>query len=137
MKKLVGKTENKNTKESMATVKIRDLKSADSVRVLGIAQTDREFVDKTTGSQTFGQLKTTKQLVLKCKINDSEPELLLIDENTTLYKQLNKYIESESIELPAKIFDKTFTVGIGGKGTGQYYYFEELYNNVNYDKLFE
>ena len=134
---MVGKTENKNTKESMATVKIRDLKSADSVRVLGIAQTDREFVDKTEGSTTFGQLKTTKQFVLKCKINDSEPELLLIDENTTLYKQLTKYIESESIELPAKIFDKTFTVGIGGKGTGQYYYFEELYNNVNYDKLFE
>lgn len=134
---MVGKTENKNTKESMATVKIRDLKSADSVRVLGIAQTDREFVDKTEGSTTFGQLKTTKQFVLKCKINDSEPELLLIDENTTLYKQLNKYIESESIELPAKLIDKTFTVGIGGKGITQYYYFEELYNNVNYDKLFE
>lgn len=134
---MVGQTENKNTKESMATVKIRDLKSADSVRVLGIAQTDREFVDKTEGSTTFGQLKTTKQFVLKCKINDSEPELLLIDENTTLYKQLNKYIESESIELPAKLIDKTFTVGIGGKGITQYYYFEELYNNVNYDKLFE
>lgn len=129
-------TAGKNEQE-IQTVKIRELHSDDTVRIFGIAKVMRTFTDKTDGSPTKGQEVNKEQLVLKCSINNSINRLLLVDYNTTMYKQLVKYIEDNHLELPVKLLDETFTVKTGGSGVRQYYYFDELATGIDYGKLFD
>ena len=128
---------NKENKTSPEIVGLKELKEGSKIRVKGIAEAEIEFVDTTEGSETFHQKVKRKQLVMKASIDNGKDVLIPASEKTVLFNELQSLIESRNYELPVKLIDEVFTVGIRGSGIQKYPYFTELYNNVDYSHLFD
>ena len=128
---------NKENKTSPEIVGLKELKEGSKIRVKGIAEAEIEFVDTTEGSETFHQKVKRKQLVLKASIDNGKDVLIPASEKTVIFNEMQSLIESRNYELPVKLIDEVFTVGIRGSGIQKYPYFTELYNNVDYSHLFD
>ena len=128
------KTKNGNATD--ITVSIKDFKNGDVVRVLGMAMTQREFKVTDKNKPDFGNQKTAKVLALLIEFENNRM-YLPINEGTTIFKQLTKWIDENNMSLPVKIMDEKFTIETAGKGINQYYLFKELNTSIDYSKLFE
>lgn len=116
---------------------VSELKASDEVRVSGIAEQPKEFIDKEVSSATFGQKVHTKQYVLKAKVN-GEAGYLRVNQGTALFGQLENWIDTQHFELPVKVMEEEVFHVFTGKGqkNKNYVLFDEL-REPSPDTLFQ
>ena len=87
-------------------VSIKELENDDVIDANAIATTTISFADKNSGEQ-----KDAKVYVIRGKLNGSEDIYLKVNENTTVYKQMQKYLHDNSYEVPCDL-DDVFTFDV-------------------------
>ena len=87
-------------------VSIKELENDDVIDANAIAITTISFADKNSGEQ-----KDAKVYVIRGKLNGNEDIYLKVNENTTVFKQMQKYLHDNSYEPPCDLED-TFTFDV-------------------------
>ena len=79
---------------------VKELENGEEIVVKGIARTNISF-------NKDGEQKTANVFVLHCG-----DFYLKVNENTTMYKQIEKFINDEKILIPTKELDEKFTIDV-------------------------
>ena len=105
--------------EKRRMVSIGELRNDDVLDANAIATTTISFADKFTGEQ-----KDAKVYVIRGKLN-GEDVYLKVNENTTVFKQLEKYLHDNSDEPPCDLED-TFTFDVVQSQKNKMYKYQSI-----------
>lgn len=96
--------------KQLRMIGLKEIKQNDVIDTNAFALTTTRYMDKKTGVE-----RDAKVLILRGTLNDKEEIYLKVNEATTVYKQLEKYLHgnSEDIAIGSKItLEDTFTFDV-------------------------
>lgn len=127
------KKETESTTEEPLFFSGSEFDDGEKITLLAIARTEQQFRNTETK-----ELITAPMFVLKIQASTGVTGYMKIWGGATpqvAFTQVENYVKSHELKLPATNLNKILTISTGGKGNRQYWYFAELINKLDISKL--